>query len=270
VTRSSWSARGRARGLAVVAAWALGPAIVFGAGAAPPEIRAVRPRFVVAVDPGHGGSNLGAAGAGGAVFEKQITLELARRLRDRLRGEPPESTDGVDVVLCRDRDVLVPIRARARCVQQANAALFISLHANATPPNVPPGTRRGFEIYVLPPDEVAQDAALAGLRQVSAADAAWAGHRVRAAAERSAVAARVVEAHLRGVLGPGSSRGIRQAGASLDVLRGTGAPSLLIEIGFLDHPEEGAALASAAGQERIAGALASAVLELSGGTKLVP
>src|SRR5205085_55048 len=108
-----------------------------------------RPRFVLAIDPGHGGSNLGAAGVGAAVFEKQITLEVGRRLRDRLAGR-----DGIDVVLCRDRDVRVPIRARARCVERSNASLFISVHANATPPNIAPGTRRGFEIYVLPPLEV--------------------------------------------------------------------------------------------------------------------
>jgi len=215
---------------------------------------------VLAVDPGHGGSNLGGAAAGGSVFEKRITLEVARRLRDRLRQEG--DGDGIDVVLCRDRDVLVPIRARARCIERSNASLFMSLHTNATPPDVPPGTRHGFEIYVLSPDEVEQDAALAELRQDSAADAAWAGHRVRAAAERAAMAAHVVEARLEEALGPGSSRGIRQVGASLDVLRGSGAPSLLIEIGFLDHAEEGALLTSAAGQERIAGALASAVLDV--------
>jgi N-acetylmuramoyl-L-alanine amidase len=215
----------------------------------------------VAVDPGHGGSNLGAAGVTDAIgrltFEKTVTLDLARRLRARIAGR-----DGIEVVLCRDSDVLVPIRARARCVERANASLFISLHTNATPPNLPRGTRRGFEIYVLSPQEVADDAALAEVRQPSAADAAWAGHQVHAAAERAAAAAHVIEARLEQALGPQASRGVRQTGAALDVLRGTGAPGVLIEIGFLDHPEEGSIIASTAGQDRIADALASAVLQI--------
>ena len=219
--------------------------------------------LIVALDAGHGGSNLGAAGAVGAagakspVFEKKVTLELARRLRDRL-----SSDERVQVVLCRDEDVLVPIRARARCVQAAHADLFISLHANASPPGLAPGTRRGFEIYVLSPQEIEDDAALAAARQPDDADAAWAAHRVRADAARAASAAHLIERHLRDALGPRSSRGIRQRGAALDVLREAGAPGVLVEVGFLDHPEEGATLTSPVGQERIAAALAQAVLDL--------
>jgi N-acetylmuramoyl-L-alanine amidase len=218
--------------------------------------------FVVAIDPGHGGSNLGAAGMGGKVFEKRVTLELARRLRQHLSRQP-----GIETVLCRDDDVLVPIRARSRCVHAAHAQLFISLHANASPPGVAPGSRRGFEIYVLSPQEVEDDASVAALQQAHDADAAWAGHQVRGAAERAVSAAGAIESRLKDALGARASRGIRQSGASLDVLRGTGAPSVLVEIGFLDHPQEGQVLASAAGQDRIAGALARAIVDLR---KLIP
>jgi N-acetylmuramoyl-L-alanine amidase len=213
--------------------------------------------FVLAIDPGHGGSNLGAAGPGGAVFEKKITLDVARRLRDRLSADPR-----IQVVLCRDQDVLVPIRARARCVQAAHADLFLSLHANASPPGVAPGTRRGFEVYVLSPQEIEDDAAVAAAREPDDADAVWAAHRVRNAAARSAKAAYVFEHRLKEAMGPRSSRGIRQRGASLDVLRGTGAPGVLVEIGFLDHPDEAAQLTSAAGQDRLALALARAVVDV--------
>jgi N-acetylmuramoyl-L-alanine amidase len=217
------------------------------------------PEFVVAIDPGHGGSNFGAAGDA-MVFEKRVTLELARRLRASLAGHP-----GIRVVLCRSEDTLVPIRARSRCAAQAQASLFISLHANAAPPGVARGTRRGFELYVLSPQEVEDDASLAERREVTDADAVWAAHRVRAAAARAVGAARVIEARLKATLGAAQSRGIRQTGASLDVLRGTNAPGVLVEIGFLDHPDEGAGLISPAGQQAIAGALAAAVIQLAGG-----
>jgi N-acetylmuramoyl-L-alanine amidase len=228
--------------------------------------------LVVAIDPGHGGSNLGAArsparssedGAGlpagrGTVFEKEITLEIARRLRSRL-----EEQVGFRVVLCRGDDVMVPIRARARCVESAQAALFISLHTNASPPGVAAGSRRGFEIYVLSPQEVEDDAAVAALRPAAEVDGIWAAHEAHATAERAIWAARLVEKRLKERLGAHASRGIRQTGAALDVLRGTGAPGVLVEVGFIDHPEEGAWLASASGQDLLAAALAAAISDFA-------
>ena len=231
------------------------------------------PTFVVAIDPGHGGSNLGAAGiiSGGGdareadrtIFEKQVTLSLARRLRELLSDHP-----GFRVVLCRDGDVMVPIRARARCAEQARADLFITLHANATPPGLPRGSRRGFEVYVLSPQEREDDAALAGARAADprAADptaGVWAAHEALALGERSILAARLISDRLRDSLGAGSSRGVRQTGAPLDVLRGAGAPSVLVEVGFIDHPSEGVLLTSRAGQDVIAAALATAVTDFA-------
>jgi N-acetylmuramoyl-L-alanine amidase len=211
--------------------------------------------FVVALDPGHGGSNLGAAGPD-ALFEKDLTLALARRLRARLAAIP-----GLRVVVCRDEDVLVPIRARARCAAEARARLFVSLHANATPPGVAPGSQRGFELYVLPPEDVQDDATLAALRAPGAAGV-WAAHVVQASGARSIAAAQAIELRLRRALGAGLGRGVRQTGAALDVLRGTGAASVLVEVGFLDNEQDRAVLVSPAGQERVAGALADAVLDV--------
>ena len=250
--------RARAGGVAVAAdAQAADPR---GAGAN-------RPAFVIAIDAGHGGSNLGAAGitveaggtnAGRTIFEKQVTLALARRLRDRLAARAD-----FRVVLCRQDDVMVPIRARARCAEQARADLFISLHANASPPGVAPGSRRGFEVYVLSPQEREDDASLAGARVADPADAVWAAHEAMAQAECSILAARLISTRLGERLGRDASRGVRQTGASLDVLRGAGAPAALVEVGFIDHPSEGQLLASAAGQEVIATALAAAVADFA-------
>jgi N-acetylmuramoyl-L-alanine amidase len=212
------------------------------------------PSFVVALDAGHGGSNLGAVAEGG-LLEKDVTLALARRVGARL-----ERAGDVRVVMCRDRDVLVPIRARSRCAAAAGADLFLSLHANATPPGVAPGSQRGFELYVLPPEDIEDDATLAALGAPGAAGV-WASHVVRASASRSVAAARAVDRRLREALGGGLARGIRQTGAALDVLRGAGVPAVLVEVGFLDNPLDRPVLSSAAGRERVAEALADAVLD---------
>jgi N-acetylmuramoyl-L-alanine amidase len=217
------------------------------AGAAPP--------FVVALDPGHGGSNLGAVGQDG-LLEKDVTLALARRLAARL-----ERAADVRVVMCRERDELVPIRARSRCAAAAHADLFLSLHANATPPGVAPGSQRGFELYVLPPEDVEEDATLAALGAPGAAGV-WKSHAVRASASRAVAAARAIDRRLREALGAVGARGIRQSGAALDVLRGAGTPGVLVEVGFLDNTVDRPLLASPVGQGRVAEALAAAVLDL--------
>jgi N-acetylmuramoyl-L-alanine amidase len=222
------------------------PARAGGGGAVP---------FVVVLDAGHGGSNLGAVGDDGSL-EKDVTLALARRVRERLAQAP-----GVRVVLCRDDDVLVPIRARSRCAADARADLFVSVHANATPAGVAPGSQRGFELYVLPPEDVDADATLAGL-SAPGAEGVWAAHAVRAAAPRAIAAARAIDRRLREALGAGLARGIRQSGAALDVLRGARAPAVLVEAGFLDNPLDRSLLVPPVGQDRIAGAFTAAVLDI--------
>jgi N-acetylmuramoyl-L-alanine amidase len=218
------------------------------------------PPLVVAIDPGHGGTNLGAAGPGRGVYEKHVTLALAQRVRDLLLlKDGSGAAPAVTVVLCRQTDSLVPIRARARCARDSGALLFLSLHANAVPAGVPHGAQHGFEVFVLGPREVEDDASLSQLSEGDDADAVWAAHEVRAAAEQSIVLGRIVDDHLTRALGVGARRGLKQAGAALDVLRGSNTAAALVEVGFLDDPTEGAKLASPSGREPIARALAGAI-----------
>ena len=74
----------------------------------------------------------------------------------------------------------------------------------------------------------------------------------------------VIHRRLTAVLGRQSARGIRQGGAALDVLRGTGGAAVLVEVGFLDHPADRARLTALRGQERLAEAMAQAVIDLKG------
>ena len=214
------------------------------------------PVFTVALDAGHGGTNLGAAGLVPDLYEKRVTLEIARRVRRRLAAER-----GLRLVLCRDSDVLVPMRARVRCANGAGARLFLSIHANASP-TARRGAQRGFELYVMPPADVDADIEVATLSAGSEVDAAWAGHQIRATAAESLAAARRIEWQLADSLGADRDRGIKQSGAALDVLQGLAMPAVLIEVGFIDHEEEGKTLATEAGWEAVAAALAKAITDL--------
>jgi N-acetylmuramoyl-L-alanine amidase len=213
--------------------------------------------FTVALDPGHGGSNRGAPTRQEGVYEKHLTLALAKRVHALLAAEKD-----VKLVLCRTTDVLMPVRARVRCANQARARLFISLHANAAGDSDPPGSRRGFELFVLPMPEVDKEVARVALLAKDDDEAAWAGHRVRLAAEQSLAAARRIEWRLADTLGRERNLGIKQLGATLDVLQGLEMPAVLVEIGFLDHEEEGRYLLSETGQQAVAKALAGAITDL--------
>jgi N-acetylmuramoyl-L-alanine amidase len=170
-----------------------------------------------------------------------------------------DDAPNVTVVLCRTSDDFVPIRARSRCAKESGARLFLSLHANAVPTGVAPGSQRGFEVFVLGPREIEDDATLAALAESDDAKAIWRAHSVRASGEASIALAGLVADRLSGALGADANRGVKQSGAALDVLRGVGTAAALVEIGFLDHPEEGMRLAEAATREPIARALADAV-----------
>jgi len=213
--------------------------------------------FVVALDPGHGGSNRGAPTKQADTYEKHLTLALAKRVERLLAGEKD-----LKLVLCRTSDILVPVRARVRCANQAKARLFLSLHANAAGGGNPPGSQRGFEMFVLPADEVDREVARVALLAKDDAEAAWAGHQVRQWAVQSLAAARRIEWRMADTLGRDRDRGIKQLGATLDVLQGLDMPGVLIEIGFLDHEEEGPFLLSEAGQAAVAKALAGAITDL--------
>ncbi len=79
----------------------------------------------IVIDPGHGGRDPGAIGPGG-LMEKDVTLDVARRLRDRLQKYP-----GYRILMTRDDDVWVSLRDRVRFANANHADLFISIHVNA-------------------------------------------------------------------------------------------------------------------------------------------
>jgi N-acetylmuramoyl-L-alanine amidase len=218
--------------------------------------------FTVVLDPGHGGTNLGATGVVAGFYEKRITLDIARRVQRRLAKQK-----GIAVVLCRDKDELVPIRARVRCANEAHGDLFITLHTNASPQGASRGTQIGFEQYVLPVDVADREAALAAAQATDPVEAVWEAEKMHLLVQTSLDAAKRIELELADALGKDRDRGVKQLGASLDVLAGLQMPGILIEVGFIDHPEEGIEITTDEGQERIAAALAKAVSDLAARAK---
>jgi len=100
-----------------------------GLPAQKPAARAARPAserlITIAIDPGHGGEDPGARGRGGTL-EKNITLSIAQKLKERIDSEP-----NMRAVLTRDGDFFIPLHMRVEKARRVRADLFVSVHADA-------------------------------------------------------------------------------------------------------------------------------------------
>jgi N-acetylmuramoyl-L-alanine amidase len=238
--------------LAVVLALAsaLGPA---------PAVYAGDPRQTVVIDPGHGGADLGARGAGNAL-EKELTLAVARKLAKLLRGQ------GTNVVLTRTSDVFVALPERTEIANRAHAALFVSIHANSAPEKDIAGAETYFLSLEASDDEAMRVAMTENdvFKQEGTADesrdvvGAILGDLIRTEhlRESSALAA-LIQRQLARL--PGPSRGVKQA--PFVVLTGVNMPAALVEIGFITNPAESERMGQRDRQDAIASALAAAISE---------
>jgi N-acetylmuramoyl-L-alanine amidase len=211
----------------------------------------------IVIDPGHGGTEHGAAGPGGTL-EKDVSLAVARQFKAVL-----EARLGVRVMLTRDGDQTVPLDERAAIANNNQADLFLSLHANAS---VRSGVT-GAEVFYLSLDEYGQAARQAATEPGELLPLATGGERQlelilweMAQArhlEDSAVLAAMIEEELRARV-PMSARAIQQA--PFRVLVGANMPAVLVEMGFITNPAEEKKLASTERQTEIALALYQSVV----------
>ena len=81
--------------------------------------------ITIAIDAGHGGEDPGAHGASGS-FEKNITLKVAKKLKEKIDAEP-----NMRGILTRDGDYFIPLHGRVVKARNAKADLFVSIHADA-------------------------------------------------------------------------------------------------------------------------------------------
>jgi N-acetylmuramoyl-L-alanine amidase len=212
---------------------------------------------IVAIDPGHGGDETGASGPGGTL-EKQITLDVAQRLRAAI-----ESRLGLRVVLTRTGDETIPLDQRAAIANFNQADLFISLHANASIRT----TATGAEVFYLSLDEYGQEAQdlaeFEGQRMAVAGGGSreidlilWDMAQVRYL-EQSARLAAIVEEELRGRLDM-SPRAIQQA--PFRVLVGANMPAVLVEMGFISNPAQEQQLTTPVFQGAVVEALLASIV----------
>ncbi|AYD04511.1 N-acetylmuramoyl-L-alanine amidase [Neorhizobium sp. NCHU2750] len=215
---------------------------------------------MVVLDPGHGGHDPGAIGATG-LYEKHIALMVATRLKPVL-----ETKLGCSVVLTRGDDDFLPLAERVRFAEQHNAALFLSVHADAlTDRRV-----RGASVYTgaasasdaqtqkLADRENSVDpAANLGLDNVSPEVASILENLMEreTKAFSSQVQGELIKSlghHVKLLHNP-------QRHADFAVLRSTAVPSALMEMAFMSNPADERLLNSTHYQDAIIGSVTDAV-----------
>ena len=197
---------------------------------------------VIVLDPGHGGMDTGAKSAADGRFEKQFTLDWARRLAPLLTAE------GWTVFLTRTNDVEVPLAARVAFAERHKADLFVSLHFNSAYPHL---DLCGLETYLLTPAGMPSN-----LTRGYGDDSSQKYPNIAFDAENLQLALRLHQA-LRAVNGS-PDRGVRHA-RFLGVLRGQNRPAVLLEGGYLSNPQEARQIADPRYRQKLAEAVARAL-----------
>lgn len=198
-----------------------------------------RATTVIVIDPGHGGKDAGAIGPYG-LTEKAVALDISWRLRDYLAREHPE----VRIIMTREDDYCVSLEQRVRLANESEADLFISVHANSARLNR--YVASGFETFY--PRQ----------RTVASAGSAGNPYSPQRAIHQSRYLAALVQEELAGIfIEEIPDRGVKPAG--FYVLRHTGMPAVLVEVGFISNPNVELNLRQPGVRQRIAEAIGHAV-----------
>ena len=186
------------------------------------------------LDPGHGGSDPGAVSGG--VREKDLTLSVYNKVSSKL------ASLGYTVLTSRNVDKDVDLVERAEQANNANADMLLSIHFNAGGR----GVARGIETYYYQ----SQADRVPKINKEN--------HNNAERLERSRKLANKVQQNLLYQTGA-NDRGVKRA--SFTVLRETSIPSILVELGFIDNPEERNKIKTNEYQERLANGIVDGIVE---------
>jgi N-acetylmuramoyl-L-alanine amidase len=229
------------------------------------QLRAHVPKFRVVLDAGHGGWDLGTVGRKG-LMEKDLVLDIVQRL-----GELLEARLGSEVIYTRKEDAYISLDQRADVANQAQADLFVSIHANYSDS----ASARGVETYYTDlfeapgSKEIEKRENGSVKKAIMPASLSTTGLREKVDGSRQLAAA--VQRALYDTLAQLSpsirNRGVKRA--SFVVLTGTAMPSILAEVSFVSSPRDEQNLQNARYRQRIALALYKGIARYAAGSPRV-
>ena len=232
--------------------------------AVPKQHPAAKP--VIVIDPGHGGIDPGAAGAGGTM-EKSIVLAVAQQLKAAL-----SQGNRFDVRMTRTTDVFVSLDKRLKFSADNGADLFLSLHADSIEEHNLAENIRGATIYTL--SERASDEQARLMAEKENSSDLIAGLETGDGAAKDQVKNILIDllkretsnfsADFSNVLAGRLRKAITlsrdpQRSAAFKVLKQAHAPSVLVELGYVSNSKDQAQMTSATWQNQVAASIAAAV-----------
>ncbi|PZT48702.1 N-acetylmuramoyl-L-alanine amidase [Helicobacter valdiviensis] len=215
-------------------------------------------RKVVVIDPGHGGKDCGAVGVS-KVCEKKIVLNIGKHLRDELKRR------GYLVYMTRDKDKFISLRDRTKFANQKEADLFVSIHANAVAENKE--KLQGIESYFLSTARSERAKKVAALENKD--DTEVMTYFSRQSFLNTLNTQKIIASNRLAIdvqygmlqnLKPKykiTDGGVREG--PFWVLVGALMPSILLEVGYLTHPNEGKRLNQNTFQKDIAQGIADGI-----------
>lgn len=230
----------------------------------------INDRFIVVIDPGHGGNDPGAIGTRGK--EKNINLNVARKLGRLIE----DNCNDTKVVYTRKSDIFVPLHRRAEIANNAKANLFISIHTNAVARKN--SYVKGTETYTLGLHRTEENLEVAKKENsvILIEDdykQRYAGFNPNSSESyiifefmqdknmsQSVNFATLIQQNFKSY--NRIDKGVHQAGFL--VLRETSMPSVLVELGYISNPSEETYLLSDKGTTDLANAIYRAFINYKG------
>jgi N-acetylmuramoyl-L-alanine amidase len=226
-----------------------------------PAVRGDDNRPLVVIDAGHGGFDPGAINPETGLREKDVTLRIAKAIRDELLA-----SGRVRVALTRDDDRYLVLRERYNIARRLHADLFISIHCDSATS----AEATGSSVYTLSEVSSDKEAARLATREnkadiINGVNLDEANPDVssilidltqRETMNASAGFARLLGREAKPLM-PTKDQFHRMA--SLMVLKAPDMPSILFETGYISNPSDSAFLDSSAGRGRIAESVTRAV-----------
>lgn len=198
-----------------------------------------RSKKVIVIDAGHGGKDSGAVGNG--FMEKEIVMRIASQFSERLQAI------GYTVHMTRSNDTFVELKDRTKFANDKNADLFVSVHANSIPKTSDANAAQGIETYFLSPARSERSMRVAALE--NSEDMEEMGQYGKLSflsflnKEKILASNKLAIDLQKGMLGnlrkqfPNvKDNGVREA--PFWVLVGAQMPAVLVEVGYISHPEE--------------------------------
>ena len=217
-----------------------------------PQAFSEKPRLRrIVIDAGHGGKDVGAKNDAYRLYEKSLTLDVARRLKSMLQRS------GYEVVMTRDSDAYIPLERRPQIANREKGDLFISIHFNAAGSS----SAEGFETFALTPQyQASSKYPKPGSRDSTRYDGndhdPWnvlLGYHV----QRTLV---------QKVGGP--DRGLKRA--RFLVLKHLDCPGVLVELGFVSNPSSAQKVRSAVFRQMLAQSLYDGIVRYGNRLQRIP